>query len=480
MAGHDLDMVQVARRVLQENGFTPEYPPGLVASIPRAPASDSARDLRELPWSSIDNDDSRDLDQIEVAEQLTGGAMRVLVGIADVDALVAKDSPVDRFAYAQTCSLYTGVHTFAMLPPELAFDRTSLLADGRDRLAVVTEMVVNADGTLDATKTAIYRARVVNQAKLTYNAIGAWLEGSGPPPHTSAAICEQLHLQDRIAQCLRAVRHEHGALELETIEANPVTRDGRVVDLAIVHKTRASELIEDLMIAANGATARYLEAHGRSSIRRVVTRPKRWDRIVELAHGFGARLPEAPSAKALDDFLAARRSADPLRFPDLSLSVIKLLGPGEYVLQRPDGPEQGHFGLAVDDYAHTTAPNRRYPDLVAQRLLKAAAADAPTPYRDEELADIAAHCTERENAARKVERTMHKVAAATLLSSHVGETFDAIVTGVADKGVFARTLHPPVDGRIVRGERDLDVGEKIRVRLVATVPERGFIDFERI
>jgi exoribonuclease-2 len=480
VSGHDFDLLGVARRILQDNGFVTEFPPGLVASIPPRPAPEPARDLRDLPWSSIDNDDSRDLDQIEVVEKLTDGAVRVLVGIADVDALVAKDSPVDRFAYAQTCSLYTGVHTFAMLPPELSFDRTSLLADGRERLAVVTEMVVRADGTLDPTKTAIYTARVINHAKLAYNAIGAWLEGDGPPPHASAAVVDQLQLQDQVARCLRAVRHDHGALELETIEANPVTRDGQVIDLAVVHQGRASHLIEDLMIAANGATARYLDAHGRSSIRRVVTRPKRWDRIVELAHSYGATLPEAPSAKALDEFLVARRTADPLRFPDLSLSIIKLLGPGEYVLQRADGPEQGHFGLAVEDYAHTTAPNRRYPDLVAQRLLKAAAADAPSPYRDEQLATIASHCTERENAARKVERAMHKVAAAALLSSHIGETFDAIVTGVSDKGVFARTLHPPVDGRIVCGERGLDVADKVRVKLLATVPERGFIDFERI
>jgi VacB/RNase II family 3'-5' exoribonuclease len=473
-------MVQVARRVLQENGFEPDFPSGLVATIPAQPAAEAARDLRDLPWSSIDNDDSRDLDQIEVAEKLPDGTVRVLIGIADVDALVAKGSPIDRFAYAQTCSLYTGVHTFAMLPPELSYDRTSLLADGRERLAVITEIVVRPDGTLDDSKTAIYIARVTNKAKLAYNAIGAWLEGSGPPPQTSATVLEQLHLQDQVATCLRAVRHQHGALELETIEANPVTRDGQVIDLAVVYKSRASNLIEDLMIAANGATARYFDAHGMSSIRRIVRTPKRWERIVELAQGFGTTLPAQPSSKALDQFLMARRAADPLRFPDLSLSVIKLLGPGEYVLQRPDGPELGHFGLAVDDYAHTTAPNRRYPDLVAQRLLKAAAAGRPSPYSDDELAETASHCTERENAARKVERTMHKVAAAALLSTHIGQTFDAIVTGATDKGVYARTLQPPVDGRIVRGERGLDVGEKIRVKLIATVVERGFIDFERI
>jgi exoribonuclease-2 len=471
-------MVQVARRIVQDNGFTPDMPPGLDATIPaQARVGTEPRDLRHLPWSSIDNSDSRDLDQIEVAERLPGGAIRVLVGIADVDGLVAKDSPIDRYAKANTTSLYTGVHTFPMLPLVLSTDRTSLLADGRERLAVITEFVVGKDGELDDRATAIYLARVLNHAKLVYERVGAWLEGHGDAPDGGAPIADQLRLQDEVAQCLRALRHEHGALELETIEANPVMEGGEVVDLQLAHKNRARELIEDLMIAANGATARFLESHGHSSIRRVVVKPRRWDRIVALAGEHGFRLPAEPDPRALSAFLSARRVADPDRFADVSLAVVKLLGPGEYVAQRAGDPEQGHFGLAVDDYAHSTAPNRRFPDLVTQRLLKSAIGAGGPAYNDEELADIARHCTERENAARKVERTMRKVAAAALLSNRIGEEFDSIVTGATDKGVFARLLSPPAEGRIIRNEQGLDVGDRVRVKLVATEPTRGFIDF---
>ena len=473
-------MVQVARQVVQANGFATDFPARLTDTIPAQPARETAKDLRELPWSSIDNEDSRDLDQIEVAERIAGGAVRVRIGIADVDALVPKGSPVDRFAAENTASLYTGVHTFPMLPLELSTDRTSLLEDSRERLAVVTEFVVRADGTLDDKQTAIYVARVVNHAKLVYERVGAWLEGHGETPHGGAVIADQLKLQDEIAQRLRALRHQHGALELETIEAAPVMQNGDIVDLAVQEKNRARELIEDLMIAANGATARFLDAKQRSSIRRVVTKPKRWDRIVELAGTHGTKLPAEPSAKALSEFLVAQHAAQPDTFADLSLSIVKLLGPGQYVLQRPSDPDQGHFGLAVDDYAHSTAPNRRYPDLITQRLLKAAATDAPPPYNDEELLAIAEHCTERENAIRKVERTMRKVAAAELLSSRIGDVFDAIVTGVSDKGVFARLFSPPAEGRVVRGEQGLDVGDRVRVRLVETVPTKGFIDLVKV
>ena len=472
-------MVQVARRVLQENGFFPDFPAGLQGSLPAREPAEPARDLRALAWSSIDNRESMDLDQIEVAERLPGGDVRVLVGIADVDALAPKGSAVDRFAAQNTTSLYTGVRVFPMLPEVMSTDRTSLLEDGRDRLAVITELVVRQDGSLDDARTDIYVARVCNRAKLAYEPVGAWLEGGGAPPHGGAEICEQLRLQDEVACRLRALRHQHGALELETIEARPVAQDSHIVDLELARKNRARDLIEDLMIAANGATARYLETRGRSSLRRVVEKPKRWDRIVELAKSHGTTLPAAPDAPALAAFLTAQRASDPARFADLSLSVVKLLGPGEYVLQRAADPDIGHFGLAVTDYAHSTAPNRRYPDLVTQRLLKACAAGAPSPYSDDELAGIAAHCTEREDAARKVERMMRKVAAAELLSSRIGQTFDAIVTGVTDKGVFARLVRPPAEGRIMRGEQGLDVGDHLRVTLIATVPERGFIDFAR-
>ncbi|HSN29459.1 MAG TPA: RNB domain-containing ribonuclease [Kofleriaceae bacterium] len=476
---HDIDMVAVARRVLQENGFEPDFPAGIEASIPTAPPPEPARDLRDLPWSSIDNSDSMDLDQIEYAERLRDGSIRVLVGIADVDALAKRGSLVDQHAHANTCTLYTGVHIFPMLPEVLSTNRTSLLEDGRARLSVVTEYVVRRDGSLDDGKFDVYIAQVLNKAKLAYEPVGAWLEGQGPAPHGGAVIAEQLKLQDEAACLLRELRHEHGALDFETIEARPVMKDGEIVDLEVTHKNRARQLVEDLMIAANGATARYLEMRGRSSIRRVVPKPKRWDRIVALAATFGAQLPQEPSSVALAQFLAQRRKADPQHFADVSLSIVKLIGPGEYVLQRATDPDMGHFGLAVDDYAHSTAPNRRYPDLITQRLLKTCAGAATPAYSDDELADIAQHCTDRENAARKVERTMRKVAAARLLSSHIGETFDAIVTGVGDHGTFVRLLRPPAEGRVVRGEAGMDVGDRVHVRLVDTAPERGFIDFVR-
>lgn len=475
MASHDLDLQQIARGVLMANGFTAELPRALDASVPAHDPDGAARDLRGLAWSSVDNAESRDLDQIEVAERLTGGAIRLWLGIADVDALAPQGSPIDRHAARNTTTLYTGVETFPMLPEVLSVGRTSLL-EAEDRLAVVTELVIGVDGAIDDAETRIYRARVTNHAKLAYERVGVWLEHGGAPP-ADPRIADQLQLQDEAAQRLRRLRHEHGALELETIEARPVTANGRVVDLEVTHKNRARALIEDLMIAANGATARYLEARGIASIRRVVRAPRRWDRIVELARGFGAALPAAPDARALADFLATRRRDAPERFADLSLSVVKLLGPGAYLVQRPGDPDQGHFGLAVDDYAHSTAPNRRYADLITQRLLKAAVAGAPSPYRDDELMAIAAHCTEREDAARKVERTMRKVFAASLLSSRIGDTFDAIVTGAAAKGTFVRLVRPAAEGRLVSGEHGLDVGDHVRVTLTATEPSRGFIDF---
>jgi exoribonuclease-2 len=476
----ELDMLEVARRVLVENGFTPDMPPGIERTIPRDP-DEPAEALHHLAWSSIDNAESRDLDQIEYAEQLRDGAIRLLVGIADVDAFAPRGSAVDNFAWKNTTTLYTGVRMFPMIPELLSIDRTSLL-EGGDRLAVITEMVVRSDGSLDDRATRVYPARVTNHAKLAYEPVGAWLEGHPAAGDPSAEprdprIAAQLRLQDEAAQRLRKRRHEHGALDFESIEARPIAKDGRIVDLEVIHKNRARELVEDLMIAANGATARFLETRGSSSIRRVVRAPKRWDRIVVLAHGLGHELPEIPSAPALATFLEARRAADPTRFADLSLSIVKLLGPGEYVLQRASDPDQGHFGLAVDDYTHSTAPNRRYPDLITQRLLKATAAGAPAAYTDDELTEIAAHCTERENAARKVERTLRKIAAAVLLTPRIGEEFDAIVTGATSKGTFARLLRPPAEGRVVTGEQGLDVGDQIRVKLVDTEPMRGFIDF---
>ncbi len=471
-------MVAVARRVLAENGFEPDFPENIERTIPRDLDVDVV-DLTHLPWSSIDNEDSRDLDQVECAERLDDGSIRLRIGIADVDAFVPKGSPIDRHAYANTATLYTGVRIFPMIPISLSEARTSLL-EGDDKLAVVTEMVVGRDGSLDDRQTKIFPARVRNHAKLVYERVGAWLEGDQEARPHDPEMAQQLRLHDEAAQNLRRRRYELGALDFETIEARPVAKDGKIVDLQVVHKNRARELIEDLMIAANGATARFLETHGASSIRRVVRAPKRWSRIVELAFELGHKLPPSPDAGALADFLLARKKADPQRFGDLSLSIVKLIGPGEYALQRATDPDTGHFGLAVDDYAHSTAPNRRYPDLITQRLLKAVAAKQRVPYSDDELLALAAHCTERENAIRKVERQIRKIAAAVLLTPRIGDTFDAIVTGVADKGTFARLLRPPAEGRVVRGEEGLDVGDRIKVKLIDTEPMRGFIDFAAI
>jgi exoribonuclease-2 len=474
--------------VAAENGFTSDFPPeatGEVAKLESASpstATQDVQDLRALLWSSIDNRESRDLDQVEVCESLDGGRIRLRLGIADVAQFVAKGSAIDKRAAANTTSLYTGVETFPMLPEELSCDLTSLL-EAKERLVIVVDLIVDQSGTV--TEMHPYRARVVNHAKLTYEAVGMWLTGGAAPEEFGAiqGLADQVRLQDVLAQRLRTQRQAHGALDFETIEATPVTSpNGDVVDLAVTRKNRARDLIEDFMIAANVAMASFLEGRRVPSIRRVVHVPKRWPRIVELAKRYGASLPNEPSSVALAGFLKLRREADPDTFADLSLSVVKLLGAGEYAVERPWEPdgEEGHFGLAVDDYSHTTAPNRRYADLVMQRLVKATLAGEAIPYTADELDTIAAHCTEMENAARKVERTMRKVVAATLLERRVGETFDAIVTGVNESGTFARLMHPPAEGRIVRGEHSLDVGDRVKVKLVEVDVGKGYIDFARL
>ena len=468
---------------MREHGFQPEFPPAVAQqlaaidrSAPRAGAP-GVRDLRQLAWSSIDNDTSRDLDQIEVAERLAGGDIRLLVGIADVDAFVPARTPIDQHAGIETTTVYTGVRNFPMLPDALSTDTTSLL-EGADKLAVIVDFAVGADGNVHSED--VYLALVSNKAQLTYNAVGAWLEGAaGPPPKiaASADLQQQLRLQDECAQRLLQARHRHGALNIETIETRPVLLHGEIVDVVRQEKTRATELIEDFMIAANEVVARTLEGRGLSSIRRVVRTPERWDRIVELARTLGATLPSAPDARALNDFLLSRQKADPDHFADLSLSVIKLLGPGEYVLERPGESGMGHFGLAVQDYTHATAPNRRFADLVTQRLVKASLASRPAPYQDPELTGIAHACTVKENEAKKVEREMAKRIAAVAMSHRIGEMFDAIVTGVTPKGTFVRILKPHVEGLLVSGSRGVDVGDRVRVRLVRTDAERGYIDF---
>jgi len=482
-AGSEL-LADIARRAMLERGLLPEFSAAALKqtdaiTAPAAGAGADIRDLRKLLWASIDNDDSRDLDQLSVAQARADGAVTLWVAIADVDAIVHPGSPIDDHARTNTTSVYTVPRVFPMLPEKLSTDLSSL-SEGRERVAVVVEMTVNADGTLSASD--IYRALVRNQAKLAYDGVGAWLTDTGPAPARIAAVSgldEQLRLQDRTAQALRAVRQARGALTLETIEARPVF-DGEVLrDLRADTTNRAHELIEDFMIAANGVTARYLAGKGVPSLRRVLRTPKKWGRIVELAAQLGEALPAEPSAPALNAFLSKRRLADPTRFADLSLSVVKLLGRGEYMLDMPGQQVEGHFGLAVDDYTHSTAPNRRFPDLLTQRLIKSALAGQPAGYSQDELRALAAHCTMQEDNAAKVERRVGKSAAALLLAARIGQYFDAIVTGAADKGTWARISAPIAEGRVVKGFQGLNVGDRCRVKLVHTDVEHGFIDFER-
>jgi exoribonuclease-2 len=482
---HRSILQRIARRVMLERGLAPDFPSQALAELdripgPATPTGGLTRDLRNLLWCSIDNDDSRDLDQLTVAEALPAGAAKILVAIADVTAVVWKQSAIDDHARQNTTSVYTAAQTFPMLPERLSTDLTSLSYES-DRVAVVTEMTCAADGTLESSD--VYGAIVRNHAKLAYSSVARWLEGKGPMPQeirVVGGLAENLQLQDRVAQKLRAVRHAYGALDLETTEMRPVFVGDELKDLESEQQNRAQEIIEDFMIAANGVNARYLAAKRFPSLRRVVRTPKRWDRIVELAAERGTTLPQEPDSKALAEFLAAAKATDPLRFPDLSLSVIKLLGPGEYVVQLPGETAAGHFGLAVKDYAHSTAPNRRYPDLITQRLLKAALAGSAWPYQGAELEVLATHCTQEEDAAKKVERQVGKSAAAMLLESRMGERFDAIVTGAAAKGTWVRILHPPIEGRLASGFEGVDVGHKLRVRLIHADVERGYIDFERV
>jgi VacB/RNase II family 3'-5' exoribonuclease len=481
---HRALLQRIARRAMIERGLLPDFSSQALAELEeiagRAGAAGPLRDLRHPLWCSIDNDDSRDLDQLTVAESLPDDAIKVFVAVADVDALVKKDTAIDSHARRNTTSVYTPARIFSMLPEKLSTDLTSLNY-GSDRGAVVVEMTVGKDGSI--TGSDVYGAMVQNRAKLAYNGVAAWLEGTGPAPEALSAVPgldENLRLQDRAAQRMKEFRHVHGALSLETIEARLVFDDGSLRDVEAETKNRAKELIEDFMIAANGVTARYLAGRKLPSFRRVVRTPKRWDRIVELAAEHGFTLPERPDARSLEGFLVHEKAVDPLRFPDLSLSVIKLLGAGEYAVEPPEGRSDGHFGLAVKDYSHSTAPNRRYPDIITQRLLKAAIAGERPPYGLEELAALAAHCTEKEDAAKKVERQVRKSAAALLLERRIGEQFDAIVTGAAEKGTWVRLLHPPVEGRLESGLQGVDVGHRVRVELVRTDVERGYIDFRRV
>jgi len=477
-----ITLQQIARRAMISRGLAPDFPTEVIAELreissPATSKPAQAKDMRKLLWCSVDNEDSLDLDQLSYAEQLPDNMVRLLVAIADVDALVTSQSNIDDHARQNTASIYTVAQLFPMLPEKLSTDFTSMRL-GEDRCAVVVEMVVNDDGVVQ--QSDVYCATVFNHAKLQYESLGDWLEGSDSIPsevRKVEGLAENIQLQDRIAQKMKELRYEHGALEFETIEARPVFDGDTLSEMKAELKNRAKSLIEDFMIAANGATARYLKEKNFPSLRRVVRTPKRWDRIVELASEHGFSLPEKADSKSLSTYLKFVRQNDPQHFVDISISVLKLLGSGEYVVEAPGSASEGHFGLAVKDYTHSTAPNRRYPDLVTQRLLKSAISDHSVPYSVEEIAH---HCTVKEDDARKVERLVEKSANAMLMKSRIGEVFEAIVSGASEKGTWIRLFHPHVEGKLVDGFRGMEVGNKLNVRLIQVNIEEGFIDFERV
>lgn len=474
---------QIAHRVMQEHGFLPDFSPAALDEMAHIQKIDTGvttdvKDLRQLPWISIDNDDSKDLDQLTVAEPLADNNVKIRVAIADVATLVKKNSAIDLHANNNTTSVYTAGKTFPMLPENLCNNLTSLNFQ-EDRKAIIIEMIVNGNG--DIQNPDIYPAQVRNHAKLAYNSVAVWLEGKADkPPAVDPSIAENIRIQDNVAQKLRTKRHLRGALELQTLESRPVFADGEITDLRVEGTNRAKQIIEDFMIAANDITAGFLKAKQIPSLRRVVRTPKRWNRIVEIAAQHNYQLPSEPDSKALADFLTKQRAADPLRFPDLSLIIIKLLGAGEYVVELPGETGPGHFALAVEDYTHSTAPNRRFPDLITQRILLAILNGTPVPYDQSELTALARHCTLKEDDANKVERQVAKSAAAMLLSNRIGSHFDAICTGAADKATWVRIFQPPIEGRLIHGYDGVDVGHRLKVKLIHVDINLGFIDFERV
>ena len=459
-----------------------DFPPNVLQQIDTIDAAasprkvDSFRDLRHLLWVSIDNDESRDLDQLTYAESVHPGKDKIYVAVADVDAIVKRGSPVDQYASHNTTSIYTPTRVFPMLPPKLCYDLTSLNEEC-DRCAIVVEISVDEAGKYSLLN--IYPALVRNRAKLAYNRVADWIERDIRLPQ-SRAILEQLKLQDSIAVRIQRYRTEQGALGFETIEVQPVVVNSQVVRLEEKAVNRAHKLIENFMIAANVCMTRYFTDWNLPVMRRIVKTPKRWSRIVQLANQLGERLPARANVKSLRDFLYRQRHSNPSQFPDLSLSIIKLLGRGEYVLGIPGGDSQGHFDLALRDYAHTTAPNRRFPDLVMQRLLKSHLYGEAIPYRRSELIRIAKNCTKKEDDAVKVERRLVKCAAAMMLVHLIGHQYKAMVTGASQKGTWVRITNPPIEGRLTHGFQDVDVGDWIEVQLIRVDIHNGHIDFRAV
>jgi len=475
----------IARKAMISRGLVPDFPAVEISELdeiilPATCKPEIAKDLRDLLWCSVDNADSLDLDQLTVAESLEGNKVRILVAIADVDALVNAKSNIDNHASQNTASVYTVARIFPMLPEKLSTNLTSLCLDS-DRCAIVVDMILGDDGKV--LQSDVYQAIVRNHAKLQYASLALWLDGNGtayPEITRVNGLAENIKLQDRMAQKMKESRYENGALEFETIEAVPVFDGDTLTEMKVDPKNRAKDLIEDFMIAANGTTARYLTGKNFPSLRRVVRTPERWDRIVELASGHGFSLPAEADSKSLSDYLKFIKQNDPLHFIDMSISILKLLGSGEYVVDIPGEIPPGHFGLAVKDYTHSTAPNRRYPDLITQRLLKSAISGRPVPYTLEQLGQIATHCTMKEDDVKKVERQVEKSANAILMKSRIGEIFEAIVVGASPKGTWIRLLHPHVEGKLVNGFEGLKVGQKLKARLTDINVELGYIDFAKV
>lgn len=481
-----IDLTQLAKQAMVQYDLIPEFPPSVIDEVNQiqAPASisSSSKDLRDKLFFSIDNDDSRDLDQLTYAEQLPNGSFKIYVAIADVDSLVKKGSPIDHYAQNNTVSVYTPSKIFPMLPEKLSTNLTSLNED-EDRLAIVVEVEVTAEGIVGANN-QLYSALVHNYAKLAYNGVAAWLDEKGPAPSSRFSnvkgLIDQIHLQDKITTLLKENRTKEGSLTFETIEALPIMKDQEVVEIKVSESNRAKNIIEEFMIAANAATSQFLKNNRTPSLRRVVRTPKRWDRIVAIAAERGEKLPDQPDSKALNEFLIKQRSIDPVRFPDLSLIIIKLLGRGEYIVEHLGEQPVGHFNLAIKDYTHSTAPNRRFPDLITQRLIKTILIHASPAYTIQELEYLARQCTDKETMADKVERKMRKSATILLLSTKMGQTFQGIVTGAGSSGTWVRIFNPPTEGKLVQGYERVDVGDQIQVKLVHLDITQGFIDFVKI
>jgi exoribonuclease-2 len=480
-----IDLTELAKKAMKERNFLTEFSPDVQAEVTQIPDSiltilPSIKDLRKKLWFSIDNDDTKDLDQLTYREQLEAERIKIYIAIANVEDWVAKDSAIDQHAQQNTTSIYTPTKVFSMLPTKLSTNLTSL-NEKQDRLAIVVEATMTANGSIE--DHILYSAYVCNQAKLTYNRVASWLDGEGPIPDKILKVEgleEQVKLQDKVAHRLKNFRYKQGALTFDVRESYPVIEHNKIVGVKTLEKNRAHDLIENLMIVANTATAHFLSNHQRPSLQRVVRIPKRWDRIVAIAKEYGDSLPEQPDSKALEIFLIKRWLLEPLHFSDLSLVIIKLLGRGEYIIQYPGEEPIGHFSLAIKHYTHSTAPNRRYTDLITQRLITSIFKNKPSPYSDQELEALARHCTQKENDAEKVERKMKKSAIIVILSSKINEIFDGLVTGATPKGTWIRIFHPPVEGKLIQGFENVDVGEQIKVKLVHVDIEAGFIDFIRV